>query len=140
MKERGSKKPIIVVAACIVRGNTVLLTLRNNPERPLTHLKWEIPGGKIKVGESPQEALVREIWEELGVHLTVLRMLPHVQSNIFTNHYIIIAFECTISDSVTPQPADGSTQGIQWATYNDVFKLDTIPGTDKFVSSVLKYK
>jgi 8-oxo-dGTP diphosphatase len=61
--------PVMVVAAVCIEGPTVLLTRR--PEG--THLAgtWEFPGGKIEPGESPEEALVREMREECGVEVEV---------------------------------------------------------------------
>ena len=60
---------ITVVAAVIERGDRRLLIgqRRKNDTSPL---KWEFPGGKVRDGESPEAALVRELHEELGVTLT----------------------------------------------------------------------
>lgn len=64
-----AKQPVIVAAAVIVDQERVLLTQRPGG----THLAgaWEFPGGKLEAGESPEEALVREIREELGVAIVV---------------------------------------------------------------------
>jgi len=63
------KQPVIVVAAVILDGGRVLLTQRPGG----THLAgaWEFPGGKLEAGESPEEALVREIREEIGCAIAV---------------------------------------------------------------------
>ena len=60
---------ITVVAAVIEREDRRLLIgqRRKNDSSPL---KWEFPGGKVQQGESPEEALARELREELGVTLT----------------------------------------------------------------------
>lgn len=61
--------PVIVVAAVCFDGARVLLT-----QRPAgTHLAgaWEFPGGKLEAGESPEEALAREMREECGVEVEV---------------------------------------------------------------------
>lgn len=97
MTERG---PTLVVAASIVQGESVLLARRYQPSLPSAHLKWELPGGKVKFGETPQKALRREIKEELGLTIHVLRLLPHVQTNYYQrpdgtiSQFVIIAFEC----------------------------------------------
>src|SRR4051812_33147949 len=56
---------VIVAAAVVIQDSRVLLTQRPRG----THLEtlWEFPGGKVEEGESPTEALVRELREEIGV-------------------------------------------------------------------------
>ena len=54
-----------VVAALIVRDDQVLICQRGK-DQPMA-LKWEFPGGKIEPGEQPEEALRRELQEELGI-------------------------------------------------------------------------
>jgi 8-oxo-dGTP diphosphatase len=67
-KQTGARPLVIVAAAALVRADGRLL-LQQRPEgKPMAGL-WEIPGGKIEAGESPQGALVREMLEELGVVL-----------------------------------------------------------------------
>lgn len=62
-------KDIYVVAAIIVKDKKILCTQRG-PGGPAAH-KWEFPGGKIEAGETPEEALVREIQEELGARVKI---------------------------------------------------------------------
>jgi 8-oxo-dGTP diphosphatase len=59
---------IEVVAAVIVHGDDSVLACRRRPERGGL---WEFPGGKIEPGESPRDALAREIFEELAVRIEV---------------------------------------------------------------------
>ena len=68
------KKELSVVCAVLVRDGLVLATQRSaSMSMPL---KWEFPGGKIEPGESPSECLHREIFEELGVRISISRQLP----------------------------------------------------------------
>jgi 8-oxo-dGTP diphosphatase len=65
VEQNGSKTVRFVAAALILRGEEVLICQRR-ADQPMA-LKWEFPGGKIEPGESPEEALARELDEELGI-------------------------------------------------------------------------
>lgn len=58
-----------VVAALILRGDTVLICQRR-ADQPMAH-KWEFPGGKMETGESPEQALARELDEELSIRAEI---------------------------------------------------------------------
>jgi 8-oxo-dGTP diphosphatase len=60
---------ITVVAALITRGSKILVCQRRRDDTYA--LQWEFPGGKIEPGESPAQALARELHEELGIQATI---------------------------------------------------------------------
>lgn len=68
-----------VVAALILRGDEVLVCQRR-PDQPMS-LKWEFPGGKIESGESPEQALRRELDEELGIRANIGALISHIRHN-----------------------------------------------------------
>jgi 8-oxo-dGTP diphosphatase len=68
-----------VAAGLIVRDGEVLIGQRR-PNQPMA-LLWEFPGGKIEPGESPQQALARELHEELGILATVGPKVTHIRHN-----------------------------------------------------------
>jgi 8-oxo-dGTP diphosphatase len=68
-----------VAAALIVRGGEVLIGQRR-PEQPMA-LQWEFPGGKIEAGESPEQALARELDEELGIQAVIGPRVTHIRHN-----------------------------------------------------------
>jgi 8-oxo-dGTP diphosphatase len=75
----GNKQVRLVAAALILRGEEVLVCQRR-PDQPMA-LKWEFPGGKIEAGESPEEALKRELDEELGIDAVIgprITQLRHI--------------------------------------------------------------
>ncbi|MDE3150121.1 MAG: (deoxy)nucleoside triphosphate pyrophosphohydrolase [Acidobacteriota bacterium] len=69
----------LVAAALIVRGEEVLICQRR-PDQPMA-LQWEFPGGKIEAGESPTEALARELTEELGILATIGAPIVRIRHN-----------------------------------------------------------
>jgi len=71
--EIGAPRRVRVAAAVVWDEGRLLLTQRP-PGGPLG-LQWELPGGKIEEGESPERALVRELHEELGVTARALQVL-----------------------------------------------------------------
>lgn len=86
-------KRIEVVAAIIIKGNQVFATQRGYGEFKGW---WEFPGGKIESGECPQEALKREIKEELDAKISVGELLETVEWDYPTFHLTMHCFICTL--------------------------------------------
>jgi 8-oxo-dGTP diphosphatase len=68
-----------VVAGLLVRDGLVLICQRR-PDQPMA-LQWEFPGGKIEQGESPEQALARELQEELGINAKIGPRVTHIRHN-----------------------------------------------------------
>ncbi|MGA9668532.1 MAG: (deoxy)nucleoside triphosphate pyrophosphohydrolase [Terracidiphilus sp.] len=68
-----------VAAALIVREGQVLIGQRR-PDQPMA-MQWEFPGGKIEAGESPEQALARELDEELGITATIGPRITRIRHN-----------------------------------------------------------
>jgi 8-oxo-dGTP diphosphatase len=84
--EAAAHKPVrLVVAALILRGqangsssNLEVLICQRKPDQPMS-LKWEFPGGKIEPGEGAEDALVRELNEELGISAVIGRRVARIR-------------------------------------------------------------
>ncbi|MBO7764656.1 MAG: (deoxy)nucleoside triphosphate pyrophosphohydrolase [Bacteroidales bacterium] len=86
-------KRIEVVAAIIVRDHEVFATQRGYGEWKDW---WEFPGGKIEEGESPQDALKREISEELNADISVGELLDTIEWDYPTFHLTMHCFVCSL--------------------------------------------
>lgn len=92
-------KKIKVVAALLVKEKKVLIAQRMTGG---FQGLWEFPGGKIEEGETPQEALKREIYEEFEVEIKVGELIHNVIYN-YTNFILDMdCFLCTIIDDSNP--------------------------------------
>ncbi len=128
------------MAACTVEGESVLLARPNQPSLSEAHLRWELPGGKVQIGETPDQALRRKIQEELGTRINVLRLLPHLQNNICHRDdgsiadFLVIAFETVLARGAPkPKVVQDSVKQFRWVPRSEVSQLELLPGTDKFL-------
>jgi 8-oxo-dGTP diphosphatase len=68
--------PLVLVAACVLLDGEGRILIAKRPEgRPLAGL-WEFPGGKMEPGEAPEDALIRELAEELGIEIAPADLTP----------------------------------------------------------------
>lgn len=88
-------KRIEVVAAIIVRGDSVLATQRGYGE---FEGWWEFPGGKVDEGETPEQALVREIHEELNAAISVGDYLCTAEYDYPSFHLSMRCYVCSLVD------------------------------------------
>ena len=93
-KAYSQMKTIEVVAAIIIRDDQVFATQRGYGEWKGW---WEFPGGKMEAGESPQEALRREIREELDAEITVGQLIETVEWDYPAFHLTMHCYLCTLN-------------------------------------------
>lgn len=87
-------KTINVVAAVIMKEGKVFATQRGYGE---FKDGWEFPGGKVEAGESPEEALCREICEELEVEVNVGDLIDTIEYDYPAFHLSMKCYACTIA-------------------------------------------
>ena len=94
-------KTIEVVAGVITNDQGLILAVqRGEHVKPYISKKWEFPGGKIEVGELREEALKRELAEELSVEVHVASLITTVHHSYPDFHLIMHAYHCTVQSGV----------------------------------------
>jgi len=117
-----SKGGLNVVGAVIVRDGLVLCA-RRGPGGAAGGM-WEFPGGKLETGESAEQALVREIAEELGC---TIQVGEHVTTTVHAYPEIVISlatYRCGLVDG-TPHPTEHTE--LRWLAPADLAELDWAP-------------
>ncbi len=94
---------------------------------------WEFPGGKIENGESPEQAIVREIKEELDSTIQVDHFLCTVEHDYPTFHLTMECFFCTlVAGSLTLLEHENA----RWLTLSDLDSVNWLPADVKALESV----
>ncbi len=88
----------VSIKAIIIRDGKVLMVKD-------TKGLWELPGGRLKFGETPEQALKREIQEELSLEITDISPIKNVltfctNKNDISKQYLVLFYECKVNDSV----------------------------------------
>ena len=125
-------KTIRVVAAVIRKGNRIFATQRGYGE---FKDGWEFPGGKIEPGETPQEALVREIREELETEIRVGDLIDTIEYDYPTFHLSMDCFWCEIvkGDLVLKEAEDA-----RWLTKDQLYDVKWLPADITLIDIIEK--
>jgi (d)CTP diphosphatase len=126
----GQGSRVRVVAAVVQRGNSYLVCQRPNTKRHGG--LWEFPGGKIHLGETDEEAVRRELHEELSLALqTCGDAIAEISD---PNSAFTIAF---IPATVTGEPELHEHTAIEWAAPDALLQMPLAPADARFARDVL---
>jgi 8-oxo-dGTP diphosphatase len=104
-------KTFEVVAAIIKQEDKILCVQRGNAKYEYLSYKWEFPGGKIEGGETEEEAIQREIMEELGMLISIEDKLMTVQHEYPDFNLTMHIFMCSSAD----QPVLNEHVDFKWS-------------------------
>lgn len=110
-----------VVCALIVNQDGKLLACKRSAKQSHPG-KWEFPGGKIEAHETKEQAIIREILEELQIHITPTKQLGSVTHQYPEFHISLSPFLCEISPEVTPDPTEH--EELSWLDPLKILPLD----------------
>lgn len=129
MKEN-KRKTVEVVAAIIQKDEYVFATQRGYGE---FKDGWEFPGGKIEQGETPKEALVREIKEELNTEINVGKLLDIVEYDYPGFHLTMHCFMCTIKSGNLELKEH---EAAKWLTKETLDDVDWLPADEGLIEKI----
>ena len=72
-----------VAGVCVNDKGEVLITQRHEPKKPMIHHKWQLPGGGIEFGETTEETVKRELLEEIGCQVKIIKLVPYIGTHVY---------------------------------------------------------
>lgn len=125
-------KTIRVVAAVIRKDDRIFATQRGYGE---FKDGWEFPGGKIEPGETPQQALVREIREELETEIRVGDLIDTIEYDYPTFHLSMDCFWCEIVEGSLELKEH---EAARWLDRESLYTVDWLPADVGLVEKIQK--
>ena len=115
------KRTVIGALGVIKKGNKFLMALRNEPKSLQTHHKWEFPGGEIEFDEKPEQALAREVMEEVGLKVKIISPFSYIETHFWktkkiTPKVILLLYLCEITKG-KPYPAHEEIAMVKWFSF-----------------------
>ena len=138
------KKTIFVFKGIVFNNNHQVL-IDNRKEKKLESAdgKWELPGGKIEFGESPEEAVKREVYEETGYNVEVKQIVPYSNVGVWEyknciQHTIVFSYICKLKDENHINIKDKGINEYRWINYDELNSFDFLPGAKEAIESAIK--
>ena len=125
-------KTVRVVAAVIRDGDRIFATARGYGEYKGW---WEFPGGKIEAGETPEEALVREIHEELDTEIQVGELIETIEYDYPTFH---LSMDCFWAEVVAGRLVLKEAEDARWLTKETLESVQWLPADQTIIDAIYR--
>lgn len=125
-----NRKTIKVVAAVIRDGDKIFATQRGYGE---FKGQWEFPGGKIEEGETPHEALVREIKEELETEIAVGELIDTIEYDYPTFH---LSMDCFWAEIVSGEVVLKEHKAAKWLKKDELDSVEWLPADISLIDNI----
>ncbi len=139
MERRYPERPLVGVGAIIIQDGRLLLVRRGSPPQ---QGEWSLPGGLVETGERLEEAVQREVREETGLEVEVLklagvfeRIVRDAQGRL-EYHYILLDYLCRVSGGSLRHGTDATA--VAWVTPDELAEYPLTSGTREFLEQALR--
>jgi len=125
-------KPLIVVAAALIDPQSRIFVQKRPINKPMAGL-WEFPGGKVEPDETPENALIRELREELGIETETACLAPATFSTgqVGERPLLLLLYVCRKWKGLV-HPTEASDS--RWLRAHELFALDMPPADEPLVA------
>ena len=136
MSRSDTAPPIVLVAACALVDSDGRVLLAQRPEGRSMAGLWEFPGGKVEAGERPEDALIRELKEELGIDVSerCLAPLTFASHSYEQFHLLMPLYVCRVWEGLV-EPREG--QQLKWVRPERMINID-MPPADEPLRAILR--
>lgn len=124
-------KTVKVVAAIILKNGKIFATQRGYGD---FKDGWEFPGGKVEQGEAPEQAIIREIKEELGADIKVTGFLTTVEHDYPTFHLSMDCFWAELKEGSSVELLEH--EAAKWLSLDALDEVDWLPADIKVVEAI----
>lgn len=105
--------------------------------------KWEVPGGKIEFGETPESTVKREIFEETGYNVNVKRIVPYSNVSMWEysdckQHTVIFFYVCELANNEHIEIRDKRINTYKWINLSELSDYNFLPGNREAIEMAIE--
>lgn len=105
--------------------------------------KWEVPGGKIEFGETPESTVKREIFEETGYNVNVKRIIPYSNVSMWEysdckQHTVIFFYVCELANNEHIEIRDKRINTYKWINLSELSDYNFLPGNREAIEMAIE--
>jgi 8-oxo-dGTP diphosphatase len=128
--------PLVLVVACALVDTDRRVLLSQRPEGKTLAGLWEFPGGKVDPGETPEQALVRELEEELGIETKIACLAPLTfASHTYETFHLLMPLYVCRRFWGTPMPREG--QKLKWVRPREMRSYPMPPADEPLIAHLM---